>query len=196
MRAMGMGRAALIAVALVGCVSRNQGVALGGAVSSLAGTVLLADSNSRDQMDAQDSAPVGAVFLVGGLVVLFAAAALEEKQVEPKPIIITVADRSRVEVVARARSWQLTKAAYIAARRGDCGKVQALAGHVRDLDSDMLVTVMLRDVAVRRCVNPSDYDDASPGLRPVEPVEPTAAPPPTERLPTPAEAADQLAPRP
>ncbi len=194
MRARQIGSAALVAVALTGCISRNQGVALGGAASSMAGTMLLAsNANEPDTMDGMDSTRAGAVLLVTGLLVLFTAAAMEEKRVEPKPVIVTIADASRVEAMARARSWQLTKAAYIAARGGNCWKVQQLADQVRDLDSDMLVTVMLRDVAVRRCVNPSDYDDSMPGQAP-DREDPTELPPPIERLPSPAEAIPALPP--
>ena len=60
------------------------------------------------------------------------------------------------------------------------------------------VEVFLRDVAVRRCVMPSDYDtqvmpelDAPTG--PIEPGDPDEPPPDQhERLPSPAEAAQPL----
>lgn len=166
--------------ASAGCtVSRNQKVALGGAASTLAGTLVLATDTTdtmpvvRDQ-GADYKTPVGGVFLVGGLIVLFAAAAMEERLHEPQPLIITMADASRVDLQARDEAWQLSKAAFLAARQGNCAKVQELSVAIRELDSDMHLTVFLRDAAVQKCVVAAELEGL-PEDRP-EPGKPDEAP--------------------
>lgn len=176
--------------ATAGCtVSRNQKVALGGAASTLAGTLVLATDDTDTMPPSRDpgtnyKTPVGGMFVVGGLIVLFAAAAMEESLHEPKPLIITMADVSRVDQRARDDAWQLSKAAFLAARQGNCAKVEELSRTIRDLDSDMHRTVFLRDAAVRKC-EPSDLDDLPPGR--VEPSDLDEAPPDEsyEQLPPP-----------
>jgi hypothetical protein len=52
----------------------------------------------------------------------------------------------------RATAWELTKQAEEAARSEDCTQVQAIAPRVRDLDSELHLTVFLRDIAIQRCL--------------------------------------------
>ncbi len=177
------------ATATAGCtVTRNQKVALGGAASTIAGTVVLATDDSDTMPVSRDpgtdyKTPVGGLFVVGGLIVLFAAAAMEERLHEPKPLIITMADVSRVDQQARGEAWQLSKAAFLAARQGNCTKVQELSRVIRDLDTDMHSTVFLRDAAVQKCGVASEPD----GLPANRPADPDEAPPDEsyEQLPPP-----------
>lgn len=52
----------------------------------------------------------------------------------------------------RATAWELTKQAAGAARERDCTQVQAIAPRVRELDTDLHVSVFMRDVAIQRCL--------------------------------------------
>jgi uncharacterized membrane protein YgdD (TMEM256/DUF423 family) len=177
--------------ATAGCtVSRNQKVALGGAASTLAGTLVLATDDTDTMPPSRNASfdyktPVGGVFLVGGLIVLFTAAAMEERLHEPKPLLITIADQSRVDTQARGEAWQLSKAAFLAARQGNCAKVQELSTLIRELDWDMHLTVFLRDAAVQKCVVAADLENLPPER--VEPGDPDEAPPIDlfEKLPPP-----------
>jgi|LNFM01.1.fsa_nt_gb hypothetical protein len=162
--------------ATAGCtVSRNQKVALGGAASTIAGTIVLATDETDTMPPSRDPATdykssVGGLFVIGGLIVLFTAAAMEERLHEPKPVVITMADVSRVDQQARDEAWQLSKAAFVAARQGNCDTVVALSRAIKDLDWDMHLTVFLRDVAVQKCLVASDLEGP-----------PTDRPPPDDR---------------
>lgn len=52
----------------------------------------------------------------------------------------------------RAAAWELTKQAADAARSQDCTQVQAIDPRVRDLDTELHVSVFMRDVAIQRCL--------------------------------------------
>lgn len=177
--------------ATAGCtVTRNQKVALGGAAATVAGTIVLATDTAdtmppmRGDTGINYTTAVGGGVLIGGLIVLFAAAAMEERLHEHRPTVIRIADRSRVDTQLRAQAWQLSKAAFIAARRGDCPHVQVLAQRIRELDSDMHETVFLRDAAVQKCVIPMEAEPEPP--EPTEAADPDEAPP-AEVLPPPSD---------
>lgn len=180
---MGMRRLALLALAatlLPACTTRQK-IAGGGAGLAVVGLVLSFSNEERSEEEALDTkGKIGVACLLGGLAVLFVAAALEESDTDddaPKPQEIKVAQMP-AEVaptgVAAAQKRRdqaklLTKEAHAAAAAGDCPRVQELSAQVGAIDRLYYGEIFMKDEAVQKCFQPA--------LPPAE--TPPPVPPPT-----------------
>lgn len=159
----GLAIATLVATLLAGCTTRQK-IAGGGAGLAVVGIGLSFSNESRSEDEAMDTTgKIGIACLLGGLAVLFVAAALEESDDGPAPETkqVVVAKKPAAvpaNVVAaqkrRDQAKALTKQAQDAAAAGDCPKVQELSAQVGALDRLYYGEIFMRDEAVQKCFQP------------------------------------------
>lgn len=152
---MGMDtRACSLAILLLGsgCTTRQVVAGAGLGVTAIGAAVLSADY-ARDQ-DNQSALTqrLGVTLLVGGVITMFVAAALDEHKDTPEVVIYREPPAPRVDPERNRAAWELTKVAQKSARHDDCERVKTVDPQVKDLDPDLHALVFMRDVAIQRCL--------------------------------------------
>lgn len=89
---------------------------------------------------------IGLVFVPVSVFGALVYIATDEKANQREAPTLTRRERKRLE------AWELTKQAGQAAREQDCMQVEAIHPRVRDLDTELHVSVFMRDVAIQRCL--------------------------------------------
>jgi hypothetical protein len=140
---------------LCGCTqSRRDSLkwAAGGATACGLGVVIGAGTlGGDDEPPRRFQVTTAVLFFGGGLIALVATlSAIIEPDPTPRPPVLDH-DRAR-RATARARAWEVTKAAAAAARTGDCASARAADVEVEALDGELHAIVFLRDAAIARCL--------------------------------------------
>jgi len=178
---------ALVLALLASACNKRQAIAGGGVGLSVVGLALTFSTETREEDEVGTKGKVGITCLIGGLVVLFVAAAFEEsatkektkeiKLAENRPIDPDTAEAKAASAAKQKRdqAWVLTKQAQEAARGGDCAKVTELSAQVGALDAEFYGEVFMKDIAVQQCFTPKEAPTTpAPTLPP--PVAPTPTP--------------------
>jgi hypothetical protein len=170
-----------VLVLLVSGCNKRQVVAGGGVGLTVLGLALTFSTETRQEDEVGTKGKVGITCLLGGLVVLFVAAAFEESATQEKAKEIKVAQNkpvdpdtaeqaaTRAAQQKREQAWALTKQAQEAARTNDCAKVTELSAQVGTIDAEFYGEVFMKDIAIQHCFTPKDTPPA--------PTLPVVAPP-------------------
>lgn len=172
----------LVAVLLAGCTTRQK-IAGGGAALAVVGLGLSFSNEDDESMGTAGKIGIGC--MLGGLAVLFVAAAIEETEASAKPKSkeVTLAKRppelaptSGVSAAQKRRdeAKALTQQAQEAAAAGDCARVQALSVQVGAIDRLYYGAVFMADPAVQKCFQPPAPDAVPPPILPPPAAVPTS----------------------
>jgi hypothetical protein len=182
---LGMRRLVLVTVVvtllLTACTTRQK-IAGGGAALAGVGLVLSFSNEERSEEEAMDTkGKIGIACLLGGLAVLFVAAALDESDTDDSPKVKEIKVAEKPPEVAptglaaaqkrRDQAKLLTKEAHDAAAAGDCAKVQELSAQVGAIDRLYYGEIFMKDEAVQKCFQPATPPAEAPA--PVPPATPT-----------------------
>jgi hypothetical protein len=187
---LGMRRLALIALVatlLPACTTRQK-IAGAGAGLAIVGLGLSFSNEERTDDEAMDTTgKIGIACLLGGLAVLFVAAALEESDTDDSPKTKEIKVAAKPPEVAptglaaaqkrRDQAKLLTKEAHAAAAAGDCAKVQELSAQVGAIDRLYYGEIFMKDDAVQKCFQPVEPPAEAPAVPPAT-VTPTLTPTP------------------
>lgn len=173
---------ALVAFLVTASCTTRQRIAGGGVVAASVGIYLGFSTDSKDEDEIGTREKVGIGLLLGGLVTLFVAAALEEsdarddakpREIKAQPTASTTPDPAVLQAQQkREQAWSLTKQAQDAARANDCTKVTELSAQVGALDRDFFADVFMKDVAIQNCFVPAETPppETPPAETPPPPV--------------------------